>query len=200
VKHAASLSVFGVALLALAACGRERPASAHAETVVDSAVPREVALERFRAGLPAPPPESLSGGARSREALVRAFVRAVERADTAALRTLTLTRAEFAWLYYPTNPQGLPPYDLAPGLMWELLTLRGGRGLYHLLEQRAGRPLGYLGHSCDERVSVEGDNRVYGPCLVRRRDGGTVVEERLFGLVLERGGRFKFVSLANRLD
>jgi hypothetical protein len=189
--------VLGVTLLATAACDR-RPESAHAETVVDSALPREVMLERFRAHLVAP--ESLSGGERSRDALVRAFVRALETSDTAALRRLTLTRAEFAWLYYPTNPQGLPPYSLAPGLMWDMLELRSGRGLYHLMEQRAGRPLGYVGHACDERVSVEGRNRVSGPCLIRRRVDGSVQTERLFGLLLERDGRFKLVSLANALD
>jgi len=32
-----------------------------------------------------------------------------------------------------------------------------------------------------------------------RQPGGDVIEERLFALILEREGRFKFVSLANKL-
>jgi hypothetical protein len=35
--------------------------------------------------------------------------------------------------------------------------------------------------------------------MVRRRHGGRVVEERLFGLIIERAGRFKFVDYGNGL-
>jgi len=41
---------------------------------------------------------------------------------------------------------------------------------------------------------------VIGPCVVRRltaqRD---TIDERLFGLIVERGGRYKFTSYANKL-
>lgn len=189
------------ALLATAACDRVGAAGARADTVtaiVDSAVPRPAALARFRAGLAVP--DSLAAGADSREGLVREFVLAVERGDTAALRRLTLTRAEFAYLYYPTTPQAHAPYDLAPGLMWDMLVLQSGRGLVHLLEQRAGRPLGYAGHSCAPG-RPEGENVLHGPCVVVRRVAAAgALGERLFGPIIERGGRFKFVSLANALD
>jgi hypothetical protein len=179
-------------------CDRS-PRRVEAATVVDSVVPREVALARFREGLAEP--ESLTGGAPTREALVRSFARALEAGDTAALMAMALTRAEFAYLYYPTTPQGLPPYDLSPSLMWFTLEAGSRRGLARLLDQRAGHPLRYLSHTCDPSVSVEGENRVVGPCLIRHRDAtGAVREERLFGLILERGGRFKFVSYANKLD
>ncbi len=168
-----------------------------ARVVVDSARSREEALARFRTGVPAPP--GLAGGASSREALVRAFVRATEAADTAALRALVLTRAEFAWLYYPTAPQGLPPYDLSPPLLWFLTDGASRQGLRRLLADRAGRPLGYAGHDCDPRPSREGENTVWGPCVVRRvRAPGDTVAERLFGPIVERDGRYKLVSLANR--
>jgi hypothetical protein len=35
--------------------------------------------------------------------------------------------------------------------------------------------------------------------VLRVQAPGDTVEERLFGLILEREGRFKFVSLANQL-
>ncbi len=182
----------------LLACDRT-PRRAEAASVVDSVVPREVALARFRDGLANP--ETLSGGAASREALVRAFAHALERSDTVALTAMVLTRAEFAYLFYPTNPQGLPPYDLSPGLMWFTRETGSRQGLSRLLEQRTGRPLWYVGHSCDPSVSIQGEYRVVGPCLIRRRsDDGSIVEERLFGPIIERDGRFKFVSYANKLD
>jgi hypothetical protein len=199
-QPALRLLIAGACLASLAgqlACDRT-PRRAEAAPVVDSVVPREVALERFRDGLA--DPDSLSGGARTREALVRAFVRALETSDTAALAAMALTRAEFAYLFYPTNPQGLPPYNLSPGLMWFTLETGGRQGLSRLLEQRAGRQLRYLSHSCDPSVSEQGENRVFGPCLVRRLQApGDTVAERLFGPIIERGGRYKLVSLANKL-
>jgi hypothetical protein len=170
-----------------------------AAAVVDSAVPREEALRRFRQGVP--PVDTLTGGADSRDALVRQFVAAVEQADTAALRRLLMTRQEFAWIYYPDNPQGLPPYDLSPGLLWFLLDNRGAIGLSHLMQERGGTPLRYVRYQCDSLPSVEGENRVWGPCVIaRRQGGGDLLLERLFGPILERRGRFKFVNYANKLD
>lgn len=185
-------------LAALSACDRGASSVARAEETVDSVVPRAVALERFRAGLPAT--TGLAGGEASRDALVRAFVAAVEAADTAKLVRLAMTRAEFAYLYYPTNPEGLPPYDLSPGLMWTLLETRHRQGLFHLLEERAGRPLHAAGYRCDGTARRQGENQIVGPCVIRRREAGGVIEEQLFGLIIERGGRFKFVSLSNALD
>ena len=95
--------------------------------VVDSIIPREEAVRRFRAGLS--PVDSLAGGARTRDALVKAFVRALGESDTAALAGLTVSRAEFAYLYYPTAAEGKPPYDLEPGLMWFMLSQRSNTGV-----------------------------------------------------------------------
>lgn len=186
-----------IALLVLAGCGGDA-AARDAGRVVDSLPPRDVALSQFRAGLPEV--TAFSGGAPTREALVRKFVHALAAADTAALRRLALSRAEFAWLYYPNTPQGLPPYDLPPGLLWTMLELHGERGLRHALEEHGGRPARYLAHTCDARTSSEGANTVYGPCVVRLALARDTIEQRLFGLVVRRGGTFKLVSLANKLD
>jgi len=187
-----------VIAIAVAASGCDRTPSARATTVVDSVIPREEALRRFREGTP--PVESLTGGERSRDALVQAFVRALEASDTNALRGLVMTKAEYAWLYYPTSPQGLPPYDLSPALYWFMLEGRGAQGFAHLLAERAGQPLRVTGYSCDRVFSQEGDNRIHGPCLLQRFQAASDTgSERLFGPILERGGRFKFVNYANRL-
>jgi hypothetical protein len=182
----------------VAACaGDGAPARAQAAGVVDTILPREEALARFRAGLPEV--TSLSGGAPSRDALIRRFVDALARADTVAFGDLRLTRTEFAWLYYPTNPQGLPPYSLPPGLMWDMLALDSDKGLRRALSEFAARPLSLAGFACDAGVSQQGDNVVAGPCTVRLAVGGDAVAQRLFGLLIERGGVHKFVSYANKL-
>jgi hypothetical protein len=160
--------------------------------------PHEAELAKFRTGLVRP--ENLTGGAPSQDALVTQFVRAVERRDTAALVRMHLNRAEFAWFYYPTNPQSRPPYDLSPGLMWFMEHGNSEKGVSRLLEDRAGKPLGVLSYRCDPVTSRQGENTLIGPCVVRRATAARdTIDERLFGLILERSGRFKFVSYSNKL-
>ncbi|HZN98543.1 MAG TPA: hypothetical protein VFB61_12500 [Gemmatimonadales bacterium] len=190
--------LWGGALAAvLAACGGAE-AKPSPGGVVDSIVPRDTAIARFQRSLPLV--TAFQGGAPSRDRLVRSFVAALEKRDTAALRALALDRSEFGWLYYPTNPEGLPPYNLTPQLMWFLLEGRNEQGVAKLLDRRAGRPLHYLGYRCEGEPSRQGGSVVWGPCVVlRRSEQGDTVSERLFGQIVARGGRYKFVSYANQL-
>jgi hypothetical protein len=198
-----------VALALLAgACGRDRfststaaaaDSAPHTPQRVDSLVSREVAIEQFRGGTQQV--SRFAGGARSRDALVKAWVKAIETADTAALKRMLLSRDEFAWLYYPTASQGLPPYDLSPSLLWFMMDGQTAKGLRRLLEERAGKPMHYLGYSCDPESTTEGENTVWGPCEIRElRAPGDTVQERLFGLIVERGGEWKFLSYKGRFD
>jgi hypothetical protein len=184
-----------------AGCDRSdaRAAPASARRVVDSALPREEALRRFREKLPRV--DSLAGGAKSRDALVSAYLHALAAADTAALVRLAVSRAEFAWLYYPTTPMGKPPYDLEPGLMWFLHAERSDRGLTKALQLYGGKPVSLVDYDCGDKASHEGENIVYGPCTVRWRTAeGDTVAVRLFNQILERDKRFKILSYGNRLD
>jgi hypothetical protein len=192
-----------LALACITACGGDlrnaNPAPPASTSAIDSAVPREVALERFRAGLP--PVTALRGGEPSREQLVQRFVTAIEQRDTVALSGMTLSKAEFAWLYYPTAREANPPYSLSPDLMWFTHTGRSEKGINAVLATHGGRSLGYLDHHCADEPRVEGENRLWGFCLVRRIEAAKdTVEENLFGLIIERGGAFKFVNYANKLD
>ena len=165
---------------------------------VDSAIPIDKALRRFRQKLAMP--EGFRGGFASREKLVRGFVEALEARDTAALRRMVLKPDEFAWLYYPSSPLSRPPYELAPALMWFQIQGESERGASRLLAERSGRGLGYAGHTCAP-PRVEGKNRIHSHCVLRRvSPAGDTLSERLFGLIVEREGSYKFVSYANRLD
>jgi hypothetical protein len=182
---------------AMASCSGAEAKPAHAG-VVDSVVPRHSAVARFQRV--ARRVDGLSGGARSRDQLVRRFAAALERRDTVALGSLVMTKSEFAWLYYPSNPEGLPPYSLRPQLMWFMLEARSRQGFHKLMKQRAAKPLRLLAHRCKGEPSRQGENTVWGPCLVLRRgETGDTISERLFGQIIERGGRYKFVSYANKL-
>ena len=196
--HRVILSAVVLATAAAPLGGCRRTPDATAAGVIDSVIPREEALARFRQGLDSV--SELTGGATSRDALVQGFIRAVEQRDTAALRAMVMTKAEFAWIYYPTTPQGLPPYDLSPSLLWFMLSERSQQGVAHLVQERFGLQLHVARYACDALPSVEGDNRLWGPCrLYRVQAPGDTAEERLFGSILERHGRFKFVNLSNKL-
>jgi hypothetical protein len=136
----------------------------------------------------------------SREELVQRFIAALEASDTAALRRMVLQKDEFAWLYYPITVFSRFPYELPPALLWFQMRGQTEKGASLLLSERAGTPLGYLGHDCASQRE-EGENTIYGHCVLRRVTArGDRVRDRLFGLIVERDGIYKFVSYANKLD
>jgi hypothetical protein len=180
----------GLCSLLLSACHEARGTPRAA--VADSAA----APDLFRAGLAEP---ARLAGADGREILVQQFVRALADRDTATLRALVLSRAEFAFLYYPTAREALPPYELPPELMWLRLVSESEQGLQLALETFGGRAVAYAGHRCGE-PREEGANTLWGWCLVEYRlPDGRAAEASLFGLIIERAGRYKFVSYANKL-
>ena len=116
-------------LLILAACqsasGSERQAGAPsppsaAGRIIDSLLPIEEEIRRFREAVPEVP-ASLTGGERSRHALVRRWARALEQRDSAALVSMLINPAEFITFYYPESGYTRPPYRQKPGLRWFLM-------------------------------------------------------------------------------
>ncbi len=195
-------------LVPLAACGGgDRPGRAasgdatplppvQAVAYVDSARPVEEDLARFREGLEVA--TELRGGAGSREALVRGFTTAVESSDTAAVIRMMVSRPEFAYLYYPHSPLTSPPQEMSPQLAWFFMLQNSQKGITRVFRRLGGSPLGYLDHACDREPLVQGPNRVWEHCRVRRvtADGDTI-RQALFGGILERDGHFKFLSYTN---
>lgn len=197
---AIALALAASALTGSVACKPDPVAQAEAQApVYTSDSIRRVQIDSFLVGQPEV--QALAGGRASQDALVRDFVAALEAHDTTTLRGLLLTRAEFGRLYYPTNPQAKPPYDMEPGLFWFMLNQHSAKGLAKALEMLGGKPWPYAGFTCDSTASREGPNTVYGPCTVRLVQAkGDTAEARLFSLMLERDGMWKFVSYANKLD
>ena len=196
--------VTGVASLALGvlcACRESahgsRAASSSPAAANDSAFSVAKALQRFRADI-GEAANRLDGPA-SRDALVRHFVRALNAGDVAALRDLMLSRAEFAYLYYPESPQSRPPYGLEPQLMWLQISARSDRGLSRALRAFAGGRLRYLSYACEAEPGRAGAVRLYNACVISHQENGATITEPLFGSIVERDGRYKFVGYANRL-
>ena len=193
------------AVMSVSACsGRESSRTAEdtgAPTagVIDSALPIPVLLSRFRA-VTADTPSTLTGGADSPERLARALLTALSARDTVAVRTLAMSRGEFAWLYYPHTKFTAPPYELGPQIVWIPLVAASDKGAGRLLERYGGRALRFEAISCPDSASTEGPNTIITSCTVRFAvDDSAARQLRLFSSLLSRGGQYKFLTYTNDL-
>lgn len=166
---------------------------------VDSIFPIDEEIRRFQTSIPDSVSE-LSAAAVSRDELVTRFFAALESNDRAAMQELALTTAEFAYLFYPHTRYTRRPYELSPALLWFQLENSGSKGLARVLIRYGGRPLASRGYVCSAEPEIEGPNRLWSGCTVQHvADSGDTVSLSLFGGIIERDGRFKFINFANRL-
>ena len=191
--------------IALAACSRAdarnaratQPATAPMEAPAMPAPTIAQQLSAFRQGLAQP--AGLADGYASVDALEQAFTRALAAGDTAALRRMAMDRAEFAWFYYPANRRSLPPYELDPDLMWMQLEQGGARGVRRSVREYGHQPVRLLEHGCLGPNEAYGSVRVMNGCWIRHSENGRATREMLHGGIIEHAGRYKLVSLANKL-
>lgn len=189
-------------IVSAAACGRAGAEGngQHSAVAGDSILEMSMMIERFQAAHARV--ESFGADApRSRDELIERFGRAVRDSSVAQLRALTMTEAEFAYLYFPTSLYARPPYAQPPAVSWLLTEQNGLKGETRLLRHVGGTSLRIADHDCEDAPRTEGANTIWNDCrlTLRHEDGSEEVGVRLFGSVIERNGRFKFISLANRL-
>lgn len=165
--------------------------------VVDSILPVAEALRRFRAPLPSV--DTLSGASASTDALVQRLTRSLSARDTADLSAMIMTKAEFAWLFYEDSPLSKPPYEAPPGLLYGQLMGASDKGARDLLNRFGGSAVRASDFNCPA-PEIEGRNRLYKRCTVTlSAPGKPSLSGNLFGTILERDGRFKLLSYANRI-
>jgi hypothetical protein len=159
----------------------------------------EEELRRFRANIPDTATQ-LASDFTSRDDLVRRFIAAAASADSGTLRALHISLAEFAWLYFPASEFSRPPYEMKPGLMWSRSSASSNRGLTKAMQLLGGTaPRMERLHCADEPRRQDG-NIVWEGCVVYWRSAdGEPREARLFGGIIERDGRVKFLSYINNL-
>lgn len=182
-----------LAAVLLAGC---REAAPEAAVRVDSIHAPAEALARFRDGLPIA--DSLSGGAPSRDSLVARLVDAVTRADTAAVREMVLSRAEYAWIYFPSLQRMNPGTRMQPEVMWMLHVQESQKGVTRVLRRLGGGQARFGGYACEDAPQVEEANRYWHQCTIETiAPDGERAALKLFGSIIERGGRWKIVSYGN---
>lgn len=164
--------------------------------VVDSIFTPQVELARFRATIPGPAPVGFEGASSPAE-LVRRFVAAVEKQDTAALGRLLITKAEFGFLYFPSSDYNRAPYRQKPGLVWFRMTQTSQKGIGRILTRDGGKSLQSAGHRCPRPARAEGPHRVWTDCRLIVRQAGRTIERKLFGSIVERNGHYKFLTYAS---
>ena len=180
----------------LSAGCRDAAPVAEATVPVDSIRPAAEALAYFRDGVPIA--DSLAGGADSRDGLVARFADAVARQDTAAVRAMVLDRAEYAWIYFPSLQRMNPATNLQPEVMWMLHAQESEKGITRVLRRLGGGQARFGGYGCEASPQVEGPNRYWHACTVETiAHDGEKATLKLFGSLVERGGRWKIVSYAN---
>lgn len=165
-------------------------------TVVDSVFPMPEMIRRFRMDLPEP--KGLIGGAESRQALATQFVAALSATDRPALGRLTLSRAEFAYLYYPNSRDAAMANGMPPTLRWDIMTLASEKGIARALDRIGGKQLTLQALDCPTPPVTTGTITLHDDCTLRigRADGSTF-SGRLFGSIVEYAGRFKFAGYNN---
>lgn len=173
------------------------PETRPAPLVVDSARSMPEMIARFQSGLQ--PVSSLQDASRSQAALVRRFVAAQARNDTAALEEMVISRSEFAFVYFPESALAAPPYEMDPALAWFQMQLENERGIRQGLRALGGQWLEYRTHECTPS-RPERQSRVWRDCLLTWRSAGNVVTQRAFMSIIEHKGAYKFFSYANRLQ
>lgn len=196
--------VIAIAASTLANCSPAPDESAVAavaeqrSTIVDSVFPIEVEIERFRAAI-GDPVAGLTGGAASIDELITEFLGALAGPDTAGLKQLSMSVEEFAYLYYPETRYTRPPYEMSPGLVWFQLGSYGERGLDRAITRYGGETLVNPRHRCSDQPEIQGANRIWRDCLIEFGEPGERTGVALFGPILEREGRFKFLTYSNGL-
>ena len=166
--------------------------------VIDSILPVEETIRRFRVAVGGEPVTELASASPSREALVRRFMKALAAGDSADLRAMVLSAREFADLVYPESPYTHPPYRQSPALVWNQIQNPSASGFTRLVRRLGNQPLRYVDHKCDVDPDRQGRNLIWTNCSVRLRSPNEpATSHRLFGSIIQRDGKFKIVSYKN---
>ncbi|MGV3707673.1 MAG: hypothetical protein ACO1Q7_02450 [Gemmatimonas sp.] len=201
----------GTAALLLAAC-QDKPAASdpkadqqqHIDSVVaaggkvDSILPIAEQIRRFQSDI-ADKPDTLRHASPTIKHLVMRWTIAIASNDTAALNSMLIDRAEFAYLFYPTSRMSKPPYEAPPQLLWGQILQTSEDGARKLLNAFGGASFKVGATRC-QPPTPEGRNMLHEGCLLQVETLNTRAAEGIFfGTIVERDGRFKFLSYANGL-
>ncbi len=167
--------------------------------VIDSVFTPEENLRRFQATVAGAPPAAFTGGARSTDDLLRRYWALLSTGDTLAMRPLIVTRAEYAYLYFPESGEG--EAGIPPAIGWELLLAQTGRGLTRALGAAGRAPSSVVATVCSAVSQRAGRSTIYGPCGVVIVHPGSAARDTVWVVktLIARDGVHKLMGLQNEL-
>lgn len=131
----------------------------------------------------------------SPEQLTVAVLQAIGQRDAARLRDLALSEQEFREVIWPDLPASRPERNLPFSYVWGDLRVKSDAALAGLLAEYGGQTLTLTD------LRFRGGSTQYSSYVVHRTPtlrvldaAGVDHEVRLFGSIVERGGRFKLFS------
>lgn len=167
--------------------------------VVDSILPVEETVRRFKATIGGSPVTELQHASTSREALVRRIVHDVATRDTIDLAAAAITPREFIDLVYPSSPYTHPPYRESPAIVWMQIANPSNSGYLRLVRRLGGQAFAYESHTCAAKPDRQGKNTLWVGCTLRVLDAShEITTQHWFATIIERDGRFKVLSYHNQ--
>lgn len=138
---------------------------------------------------------ALAGGKESREDVAVAVLNAVSGQDRAALRSLALSEDEFRNHVWPTLPAARPERNLPFSYVWGDLRQKSEHHLSSTLARHGGRQYELVSVRTAGAATQYGKSVVHRDTALKVRDErGHEQEIRLFGSLIEQGGRWKVFS------
>jgi hypothetical protein len=139
----------------------------------------------------------LSPAEDSVDALARKVLETLAQGDRDKLEDLALTQQEFTGCIYPALPASRPGSNLSADFLWSQTLLRNLAGLEKTLGY-AGRRFEFVSiRFADGERQYEGFKVLRDARLTVKDTDGKELELKLFGAVLEAGGKFKIYSFAH---
>jgi hypothetical protein len=140
-------------------------------------------------------PAALPNAHESPDALSRAVLEALAERDADALHALALDKGEFAGHVWPELPAARPARNLSSSFVWGDLNQKSNITLRATLAAHGGKQydfvsIRFLGKKTDYR-----SYRVHRESELTVKDAeGNERQLRLFGSMIEKGGRYKVFS------
>ncbi|NQW03339.1 MAG: hypothetical protein HQ485_04870 [Acidobacteria bacterium] len=160
--------------------------------IVELALPMAALAVSACGGPPKVVPFDLSFS--SKDSAIEVFLTALAARDGAALKTMVVGEAEFKKHIWPSLPASAPEVGMPLDYVWKDTAQKNAGYLARLLDEHGGR------HYQLVAASFAGDTSDYGAFLVHRettldlRGPGGAATLRLFGSMVESGGRWKIYS------
>jgi hypothetical protein len=143
---------------------------------------------------PRPP---LSAATDSIERLARRFLETLAEGDRRKIKAMALTHDEFVARIYPGLPASRPGSNLSAEFLWRQTLLRNLAGLQKTMGY-AGRRLQFVSIRLADGLQEYDGFRMHRDVRLTVRDSdGKEFEVKLFGSILEAGGKFKIYSFAH---